>query len=137
MSKQKQDAPQEPPPWVGLPGGSLEWLAQGIVENLHRRAGRRRRERDEAEAASAGHRDPDPGLASQSKRNFDEDFSPNGLGDGSEDRSFYNKISTHPVAAMRRYADGFLQIEIAGGHLDADGEQELVSTLERLLRYTR
>jgi hypothetical protein len=138
MPKPKNTAPSEPPPWVGLPGGSLEWLAQGITENLRRRAAQaaqRRRERGEAEVPAAGHRDPDP--ASQSKRNFAEDFLPSGLGDGSEDRCFYNKISEYPVAAMRRYSDGCIDIEIVGGHLDADGERELVTTLERMLRYTR
>jgi hypothetical protein len=125
----KPDAPQEPPPWAKLPGGSLEWLAQGIVESLHRRAGRRRRERDEAEAASAPRPVPVPGPVPDDDVWREEGHV--------RTRDFFNRFDRDPVGAMLADDLGGVTVEIMPGHLTSDELYALEAFVARLLVGTR
>ena len=131
MPKPKDTAPSEPPPWAGLPGGSLEWLAQGIEENLRRRAGRRRREREraEVEAASTQRPVPVPGPVPDSEV---------WRADGHvRTRDFYNRFASDPVGLMVADDLGGVTVEIMPGHLDENGMHALEEFVARLLRATR
>ena len=127
MPKPKDTAPQEPPPWAKLPGGSLEWLAQGIVANLHQRA--RQRKREMAEAASAPRPVPVPGPVPDN-----EVWRVDGH---VRTRDFYNRFESDPVGLMLVDDLGGVTVEIMPGHLNADGLHALEAFVANLLVETR
>ena len=136
MPKSKDTAPSEPP-WVGLPGGSLEWLAQGIYENLRRRAAQRKRRQ-----AGAGARSEQPAgvtspVTTPSRAPGSDDHAWSRRNGGIRRRDFYNKVYPAPVGVMEVDRHGGIGVEIMPGHLDEGGVKALEEFLAQLLRYTR